>query len=288
MIEHISHPSDTFRKHWETILSRDGAPKELSIDFLPELNNKIWGLKKKKLVVVGARPSMGKSSLLLQMAHSFALQGKNVFFFSFEMSKEVCVERLFSCACEVDNWKMTTGKIAKEAKGAIFNAKLTNFYSKLEKTNFVLVESIGRNLPHLSKITTMFPFKPDVVFIDYGNMVDTETRKTKKESIDEYIKGLRALAIHNDFCAIMAAQINRKTHDKKAKEPQLWELKDSGNLEETADMVLLLHWPYWYDREIIAVNDYRIDIAKNRDGRTGYKKVLFYPEWSKFKEDANT
>lgn len=285
MIDNVFHPSDIFTKHYETIFERYKKPQDLSINFLPGLNAKLWGLQRKKLVIVGARPSNGKSSFLLQLAFSFAKQGKSVYFFSFEMSKEVCVERLFSAECEVDNWLLTTGGIAEIHKEPGYNFKLNNFHKNLKDSKFVIVESVGRNLPQLNKILTMFPFKPDVVFIDYGNMVDTETRKTKRESIDEYIKGLRALAISDNFCAIMAAQINRKTHDSgKVRRPKLWELKESGALEEVADMVFLLHWPYYYERDMIARNEYIIDVAKNRDGRTALKKVLFYPEWSKFKE----
>jgi len=287
-ISKIVHPSDVFKNHYDTIFERYNKPQDLPITFLPDLNRKIWGLQKKKLVIVGGRPSMGKSSFLLELALSFAKQGKTIYFFSFEMSKEVCVERMFSSECEIDNWLLRTGKIAEIADNPEYNLGLTNFYKTLEGMKFMLIESIGRNLPQLSEILKMFPYKPDAVFIDYGNMIDTEKAKTRKESLDEYIKGLRALAIHNDFCAIMAAQINRKTHEGgKIREPKIWELKETGELEQIADMVFLLHWPYYYERDIGTKNDYIINIAKNRDGRTAQKKIMFLPEYSKFKEIEN-
>ena len=287
-ISKIVHPSDVFKKHYETIFGRHNKPQDLPIDFLPDLNRKIWGLQKKKLVIVGGRPSMGKSSFLLQLALSLAKQGKTVYFFSFEMSKEVCVERMFSSECEIDNWLLRTGDIVNIADNPEYNIKLTNFYKTLDDMKFMLVETIGRNLPQLNEILKMFPHKPDAVFIDYGNMVETEKSKTRKESLDEYIKGLRALAIHNDFCAIMAAQINRKTHESgKIREPKIWELKETGELEQVSDMVFLLHWQYYYERDPGTKNDYIINIAKNRDGRTAQKKILFFPEYSKFKEVEN-
>jgi replicative DNA helicase len=125
--------------------------------------------------------------------------------------------------------------------------------------------------------------KPDVVIIDYGNLVDDAGFRSRKEGLDNYIKGFRALAIHNDFCAIMGAQINRGTHEgHKIREPEIWELKETGELEQVADMIFLLHWQYFYDRDESIKNDYIINIAKNRDGRTAKKKIYFYPQWCKF------
>ncbi len=287
LIEKITHPIDVFENHWQAILSRYGQPKEFSIDFLPELDNKIWGLKRKKLIIIGGRPSQGKSSFLLQTAYSFAKQGKTIFFFSFEMTKEVCLERMVSTECEIDNWLITTGKVKLEAGSYEFKQGLFRFKENLKDKKFFIIESIGKSLPKLDKILSMFDMKPDAVFIDYGNMVESRERQTRKEAIDEYLDGFRALAVRSNFCAILGAQINRKTHDgAKAREPQLWELKESGKLEEISDMVFLLHWPYFYDRDKPERNEYYINIAKNRDGRTGRQKVLFFPEYSKFKPEV--
>jgi len=282
--EKIAHVSDVFKSHYDNILSRFNQPKELSIDFLPDLDKKIWGLKKRKLVIVGGRPSQGKSDFLLQLGWAFARQSKVVYFFSFEMSKEVCVERLFNAGMEIDNWETLTGLVSQRVNSEDYNTRLNKFYGELKDSKFILIESIGRTLPDLDKILTMLPgMKPDVVIIDYGNLVDDAGFRSRKEGLDNYIKGFRALAIHNDFCAIMGAQINRSTHEGgKIKEPEIWQLKETGELEQVADMIFLLHWQYFYDRDEAIKNDYIINIAKNRDGRTAKKKIYFYPQWCKF------
>uniref|UniRef100_A0A6H1ZC19 Putative helicase n=1 Tax=viral metagenome TaxID=1070528 RepID=A0A6H1ZC19_9ZZZZ len=291
MTDFITHPADVFLSHFDTILERNGKPPQLPIRFLPALNSKIWGLQKKTLTIVGGRPSQGKSTLLLNLAYDFAQQGKVVYFFSFEMSKEVCVERLFCSACNTDNWLVRTGEIGRyDLPNSKFNEIRNKFYESLGKQRFVLIESIGRELPELEKLMNMFEMKPDVVFIDYGNMIKEKPRVTRKEVLDEYIRGLRALAIRNDFSAIMGAQINRKTHEgNKIREPQLWELKDSGELEQVADMVFLLHWPYYYDKtNEEGKNTYILNVAKNREGRTGKIECLFFPQFYKISEEVPT
>ena len=279
--QNIVHPADVAFKHWQTIKDRKGKPPELPIKTLPALNNKLWGLSRKKLVVVGGRPSQGKSVWLLQIAYDFASQGFRVVFFSYEMSKEVCVERIICNQIKIDNFLLRTGNIDENT-----DKKVNLFYiDKLKKTKFIIVESIGNTLPSFSQILNVFGNKrPDIVVIDYGNMVSAGPRQTRKEAMDEFIKGVRALAIHNNFCAIMGAQINRTVHEGgKMREPQVWMLKETGEFEQVADTIFLLHWPWLYDNSL-PKNDYIIKVGKNRDGRTGRFECLFYPEFYKIVE----
>jgi replicative DNA helicase len=286
--DQIAHLSEVMLGHWETVIERNGKPKELPLRFMPELDDKIWGLKRKKLVVVGARPSNGKSIFLLQAGFDLALQGKTVFFFSFEMAKEVCFERIISCQCEIDNWLITTGKVAETCHLPNINDKICSLYNDIKKTNFIIFDAIGKNLPDLNELVTIGGIRPDVVVIDYGNMIDEIKYKSKKQSYDEYIKGLRALAIRNNFCAIMGAQINRNTTGKDGiqREPTLADLKDTGELEQVADMVFLLHWEWLYNPEHDK-NKYIVNLAKNRDGRIGKHYCKIIPEYYRIEGAKN-
>jgi replicative DNA helicase len=281
----IFHVSDGFDNQWQEILSRCGKPKDLSIRFLPSLDDSIWGLKKQKLVVVGARPSNGKSVFMLQLALDFSLQGKTVYFFSFEMTFKVCQERLISLYCEIDNWLLRTGQIAQD-KYAPFVRPVRTMKEKIEGLNFFIFEEIGRSLPELEELSKAVDKKPDVVIIDYGNLVSEKGYANKKQAYDEYIKGFRALAIKEDFCGIIGAQINRNTTNKDGEQrhPTLSDLKDTGELEQTADQVFLLHFPYHYDKNENTKRDYLIDIAKNRDGKTGKHWCDFHAELGKIQE----
>ena len=289
--ESIVHIADIMLRHWPDTLDRLDKDKEFSVDFLPELDDMIWGLKRRELVIIGARTGMGKSTFMLNLADTFARQAKKVIFFSFEMSKEVCLERLMSAHLRVDNRLIARGKHAELYKGNIggIKEKEDAYYSELQTRDFILVEKIGRNLPEFKEVMTVIPDgPPDVVFIDYGNMVETMSGRTKKQSLDEYTGGLRALAKKYNFCVVVGAQINRSTHaGNKIRPPRIWELKDSGDLEQMADMIFLLHWEYFYGEAPAEEKySYIVDVAKNRNGPTGVFNCEFHPQFSRITEKS--
>ena len=269
----VYHPLDFFASLYEDIRERWGRIIELALQFLPSLDDKIWGLRRKRLVLVGGRPSQGKSTLMLQMAYSLAKQGNCVYFLSLDMSKEVCLERLISLECRIDNFFIVSGKISQLE--SVYKRSLSTFINDMPK-RFTLVESWGKTFAEINLLVEKFP-KPDIIFIDYVNLI--RTGHYKKDVIDEYIKDLRRMAKDNNFCVVLGCQINRGTFDgHKVRFPEMWELKDSGALEEHSDLILLVHWPWFYDREKDK-NEFWIRVAKNRDGKTGMVKCGFQPEF---------
>jgi len=117
-------------------------------------------------------------------------------------------------------------------------------------------------------------------------MVKSPRQQSTKEVIDDYILKLGEYAIDRNFCAVIGSQISRGTYDgNKVYPPDMWHLKSSGNLEETSDMVILLHWEYWYTREEGDKNKYWIRVAKNRGGRTGVFECTIQPEFNRIGED---
>ena len=280
----ITHPIDILDERLTEINQRWGRGKELSIDFLPTLDNKIWGLQKQKLVVIGGRPSQGKSSLMLMMAYSFARQGKRVMFFSLEMSNKVCLDRLLACNCEIDNYMINTGKLGQ--LGDMYDERIKYFRNEAKNINLALIESWGKTFDQIFAGINSVKDSPDAVFLDYINMVK-QSGKSKRDAIDEYIKKLREYAMDKDFCAIIGCQINRdvhKTKDGTTHIPNMWNLKEAGELEEHTDVGLLLHYPFHYSRDSEDLGKYYINVAKNREGKTGVFECVFEPEFYKFKE----
>lgn len=285
MIDNLIHFGDDFKQQYGNILDRCGKGKELSISFLPGLDDKIWGLKKKKLVVVGGRPSMGKSTLMLQLAFSFAEQGKSVVFFTLEMPNALCFERLLCNQCEINNYLTTTGQLSNVHFK--YENKVADLEKKMARLKLVFIESMGKTFPEIHRIIEEFKKPVDAVFIDYIQMIKS-VGGNKKDAIDEYIKKLREYAIKKDFCAIVGSQINRGTYDKKKVAlPEMWELKGTGDLEEHCDQCFLVHWDWWYSREEEDKEKYWIRLAKNRDGRTGTANCIFKPEYYKITEEVN-
>ena len=293
LLNKTQHIGDLLIDHWTEIKERRGRGKDLSLKCWPELDNLIWGLKRRTMVVVAGRPSMGKSTVLLEMAYCLAAQGKKVTFFTLEMTHQDCLERIIANQCSIKNtWLTVGGQQTYTGKWEDFSpdveVKVQNFYHEIDNMPLVFIESWGKTFDELHQAITQLPC-PDVVIVDYVNMVKG-LGKSKKEMIDEYITALRTLAIEKDFCVIIAAQINRSVHkntkgENVARVPEMWELKESGGLEEIADLCFITHWAYWYNREDQTIkNDYIIKVAKNRNGRTGTYDCSFFPEYCRVKE----
>ncbi len=281
----LVHIADIYTEALAVCFDRNGKPPELPILTLPEISKRIWGFKKKKLNLIAGRPSQGKSALMAQIAIDMALQGKTVAFFTYEMTLQVMMERAIANWCEVDSFDLLTGRIGDMMDK--YNEKMKKFYNDLRNTKLILVEGFGKTYAELMYAIEKLDTQVDAVFIDYVQMISPEKGKTRKDALDEYLRALRDLAIERDFSAIVASQINRGTHDgHKIRQPEMWELKGSGELEEIADMIWLVHWAYKYSHDEDEKNKYWLHIAKNRDGRTGVvDNLLFIPEFLKVKED---
>ena len=280
----VHHLHDVWIDHWPEIEERYGKGKDLSIKSLPSLDDKIWGLPKKKLVVVGGRPSQHKSNLMLAMAWDFACAGKKVYFFTLEMTKEDCIERLFCMDNLIDNFLLTTGKIGALQEAEPFKSARDNFTQKVKNSGLVLIELYGKTFAEINHIIETFG-DADCVMIDYLQMI--KDKQSSKQAIDEYIKDLRNCAVEKNFCAVVASQINRATHEQhKLRYPELHELKGSGAIEEHCDLCFLLHWEFPYTREEASKEKLVLLVAKNRRGRTGKFECKVSPQFCKI-EEAN-
>ena len=276
------HPHDVWINHFPEIQERWGRGKELSIESLPDINKTIWGLHKKKLLTIGGRPSQGKSAIALQIAWDFVKSGKEVILFTFEMTKEDIVERLFCMDQSIDNFDITTGRIGQLMDKGAYKDSLNDFTEKVKDIKLVIIETMGKTFSELFDIVENFP-KADCVIIDYIQMIKEKT--TSKAAIDEYIKSFREYAIKKNFCAIITSQINRSTHQKgNIRMPEMHELKGTGSLEEHSDMVWLVHWEYKYTGDKATLNDYKLWVCKNRNGRTIMKNCYFEPQFYKLTE----
>lgn len=279
----ICHINDLSLYINKEISERHGRAKELSVDILPSIDYKLYGLNKKKLIIVAGRVSMGKSALLMNLAWSFAKQDKKIMFFNLETTNMEFGERLFSYISSMDNYQIKSGKIIEDAKYA---TKIGEFQNVTEKTKLFVAESYGKTFPEIVKVIEKTGDDYDVVFIDYLQKIKM-SGKNERTIMDEYLNQLADLAIEKDICIVLGSQINRGTYDgKKVEPPMLHELKGSGGIEEKAHQVWLIHWGYWYDNSK-PKNEYRIHIAKNKDGRTGVTRATFYPEYYKICEEID-
>lgn len=257
--------------------NRGGTP-DLPITSLPEFNKMIWGFKRGSLVIVGARTSQGKTSLSTQLAYDFANNGHPVLFISLETMVIGLIERIFSQQTKVDNFDLIRGALNYNSTIKLL---WEEFKKKIYDMKLLITSGIGRTFDEINHVIELLDPKPHAVFIDYIQNIKM-SKKDSRESINEYIRNFRQLALDHNFCGILCSQINRMT-EGHGREPSLWGLKESGFLEESADLVLLLHWKNFYDHGLKDC-DYKIMIAKNRNGKTGDFPVEYIPQNYSFVE----
>jgi replicative DNA helicase len=256
-----------------------GDKPELPIESLPLLNEKIWGLPKRALTVIGARTSNGKSAFSTQLAYDLARQKKRVLFLSLEMTVIDMAIRIFAHNQHINNEELLKGKFDE------YKDKWEDFYCEFQDLPLVIADKIGHNFDELNAYIRSLKSRPDVVIVDYIQNIKKQKRDFK-EDIDGYLKDFRETAIRHDFAGIVLSQVNRASQANQEKEPKLHHLKATGYLEEHADLVMLLHWPKLYEEA--NPNEFKIFIEKNRNGRTGFHQVWFYPEYYQFCEKADT
>lgn len=261
----------------EEIKKRTGAP-EIQITNLPTLNDMIWGVRKRKLTIIGARPSHGKSAFAVQICLDIVKQNKSVIFFSLEMENLECAERLIAYELKIHNKTIQRGDISND-----YN-RINQFAESIKSKKFFISDCIGRTWQQIADVIEKLrkiDKVPDVIVLDY--IQNTKGEGNAKEAMDEYIRKFREMAIRYNFAGILCSQINRASQDGEEKAPMLHQLKGSGFIEEHADIVLLLHWPYKYDCSKDKYH-FEINVAKNKLGDTGWINVKYEPEFFKFSE----
>lgn len=273
-----AQPIATYLPGVETeLLTRSDEPK-ISIKSLPELNKRLWGLRP-GLTVVGARTSQGKSAFSLQIAHDVADQSHHVLFLSLEMNVESLIERLFCNVMKVNNYDTLTGKIKYDEA---IKHKWETFKGILGRTKLLITNGIGKSFQEVNFMIEALDPKPKMVVVDYIQAV----RQTENERIElnEYIRHFRALCVKYQIAGVLCSQINRGALQEKNYEPHMGLLKSTGVLEEHADTCILLHWQHFYTYKEQKQNEFKIIIAKQRNGRTGEYMVNFFPEFYRFEE----
>lgn len=277
--ENLINTKSFYLKKLEGILEGRADAPDMPLLNLPNLNRKIWGIHRKKLTVIGARTSNCKSAFAMNIAFDIAKQGKKVLFLSLEMAPEDIYERMFCMAKRVNNFEILCGGYAKDLE---LKTRFADFKKEITGYPIIITDSIGRTWQQIEDLVKISEPKPDLVVIDHIQEIFGE-KKTKKETIDDYLIQLREMAIRNNFALVICSQINRVSQESTNKEPQLHQLKDSGGIEEKADIVILLHYYSKYNVKK-SENDFKLEVAKNRNGRTGYFEMLYRPEYYLFED----
>lgn len=271
-----THPISTFLEETEKeLINRTSTPRN-PYNSLPLTNQLTWGVKPQELMVIGARTSMGKTSFVLQLMLDLIEVDRSIFYMSFEMKPKKILERMFVNKYKIDNIALLKGEFDKHWM------EWESFSGMVEKMRVVIGDGFGTKWQELNGFLKGCSVKPDIVIVDYVQGIASNNRNNK-DFIDEYIREFRHRLVENDIAGIVVSQLNRTNPDSKSKEPQLHQLKGSGSLEEHSDSVILLDWLYKTVKGA-EMEDYKIHVAKNRNGRTGFVEAKFKPHYYHFEE----
>ncbi|MBA4336557.1 replicative DNA helicase [bacterium] len=248
-----------------------------------DLDNLLSGMQPSDLVIIAARPSMGKTAFALNIAQNVARNNKSVGMISLEMSKEQLVERMFCSLLGVDSWKMRTGKLTDEDFG-----RIGGIMDELNSMKFYIDDSIGGSITELKSKARRLQMENglDMLIVDYlqlmSNGKSSGNMSNRVQEISDISRALKGLARELRIPVIALSQLSRAVELRPSKVPQLSDLRESGAIEQDADVVMMLYREDYYEEDSDRAGITDIYIRKHRNGPTGRIELGFKKEQMKF------
>lgn len=239
------------------------------------------GLQESDLVIIAARPSMGKTTLALNMAHHIAVKEKKpAAFFSMEMSKDQLAQRLLCAQAHIDSQNLRRGLLSQEEW-----QKLTRAVGPLSVAPLYIDDTPSLSAMEIrAKARRLKAEKGlDLVFIDYLQLMRGHSRtENRQQELSEISRALKALAKELSIPVIALSQLSRAVEKRPDRRPILSDLMESGGIEANADMVLFIYREAYYNRDSEKSNIAEVIVAKQRNGPTGHLELYFLDHYGKF------
>lgn len=235
---------------------------------LSKLDRTTGGWKPGQLIILAARPAMGKTAMLLHFAKSAAMNGTPVAIFSLEMGNVSLVDRLILSECEIDADRYKSGQLSEEEESWLCNAvdNIASMPISIEDTPNINIQQIkvrARNLQRKGKC--------GLILIDYLQLIDMRSQNkayNREQEVSQCSRTAKVMAKELGVPVILLSQLSRKNEERSDKMPLLSDLRESGAIEQDADIVMFIHRPEYYNKT--AEKGFgEIRIAKQRDGATG-------------------
>jgi len=288
---------DAVQEAWERLDSRIGKDN-LSISGMPthyaELDNMTAGLQKSELVIIAARPSVGKTAFALNLIRNIVMDfdptdpsppTPAVLFVSLEMSRIELAERLLCCQSRVDSHRVRTGKVNSDDV-----QKLMEAGDMLRRTRLYIDDTPSRSMIQIGATARRLMRKEEkngglrLVVIDYLQLIEPENRRDpRQEQVAQISRRLKFLARELNIPVIALAQVNRASEDRQDHKPRLADLRESGSIEQDADVCMMLHRPGLFDKSDEAKDRIlEVIIAKQRNGPTGEINLTYLKEYMRY------
>jgi replicative DNA helicase len=247
-----------------------------------DLDNMTAGLQRSDLIILAARPAMGKTTLVTNLAYNVATIAKQpVLFFSLEMSKEQLVDRMLADASGVDAWNIRTGNLSDDDFG-----KLSEAMGELAEAPIFIDDTPGLSVLEMrTKARRANHEHPlGLVIIDYLQLMQgsSSNSNNRVQEVGEISRGLKLIARELNVPVIALSQLSRSVESRSPQIPQLADLRESGSIEQDADIVMFIYREAYYNPETERENITDLIIAKHRNGPTGKVELYFHPERLRF------
>lgn len=245
-----------------------------------DLDAKTSGFQKGDMVLIAARPSMGKTTFALNIAEHAALrEGKSVVIFSLEMSKEQLAYKLLCSEANVDMLKLRTGTLDDKDWENIARAT-----GPLSKAKIYIDDTAGVSVMEMrSKCRRLkVEYGIDLILIDYLQLMSGSSSESRQQEVSEISRSIKALAKEMECPVIALSQLSRAPEQRADHRPMLSDLRESGSIEQDADLVMFLYRDEYYNKETEDKNVGECIIAKQRNGPVGTVKLAWLGQFSKF------
>jgi len=248
-----------------------------------DLDRVLCGFQKSDLIILAARPSMGKTALAVNIAINAAKGGYPVGFSSLEMNKNQITNRLFAGESGVNLLKFTSGKFSSEDWGRITEAQimLHNLPIEIDDTPALHYQEFARRARRMVSKKGV-----KIIFVDYLGLMQGDKQGGRTEEVSSIARNLKATARSLNVPVVALSQLNRAVESRPDKRPQLSDLRDSGALEQDADVVLFIYRPEKYFKDEKHKGVAVIDVAKQRNGPTGPIRLTFQNTTARFFDSA--
>lgn len=268
---------DTF-DHISNLHDREGRLTGISTGYY-DLNDITSGLQKSELIVIAARPSMGKSSLVLNIAeHAGTKEKKPTLIFSMEMSAQQVAQNMLCSTAKIDAHLLRTGKLDDNQF-----SNLSLAMGDLLESEIFIDDTPGLGLLELRAKARRLKLQHNIqmIIVDYLQLMEARKAENRQQEISSISRGLKALARELEVPVIAVSQLNRSVETREGHTPRMSDLRESGSIEQDADVIILLHREDYYD-PTKRPGEVDINIAKQRNGPTGKVKLTFRREILRF------
>ena len=272
----------------DRLSKHEGGPRGISTGFI-DLDNMLSGLQRSDLIILAARPSMGKSSLALDFArHVATTQKLPVGIFSLEMSMDQVVDRLISAQSGVDLWKIRTGTLSSKGEDNDFS-KIQNALGVLAEAPIFIDDAATSNVLQMRAMARRLQADQGLglIIIDYLQLVEPRNAmESMVQQVTEISRALKGLGRELNVPIVAVSQLSRAVEQRSPQIPRLSDLRDSGSLKQDADVVLFIYREDKYRQDIERKNIADIIIGKHRNGPVGKVSLYFNEQMVSFRNLA--